>query len=478
MYPRNNAAPPIIDLGEILLKADGAQQTSGASARVKIGTGSWGAAAGTLACDATSGIWTYAPTQEETDSTFFIVAAYKANCTSVSRTIITTASATAGKTVLSGETHTDAVIPTVTTTVTATNLTNAPTVGDFTATMKASITAAVPTTGAILTALGTGSWLTGIPWNSAWDPEVQSEVQDAIEANHLDHLLAADYDPASKPGVATALLNEIIGNDGGVSQFTANTLELAPSGSGGTEPALMVSTTIATLASQTSFTLTAGSADNDAYNRQLGVITDSVTSTQKARVLIEDYVGASKTVTLASAPAFTIAAGDSISIIAIGGDISSTQVLSAISSAIVASGISTTVTGMPSLLRVGDARTAANGGAIQVRLYDVDDETLLFGLGTNLFEDATITFSLRRAGTDSAEGTEDAVIPCTWVEDGDDGYVQIAYEADALDNCDAMDKLKEKDAHRWGIKFQWGDDDPVTPVYGTVSVLRKIVTTQ
>lgn len=80
---------------------------------------------------------------------------------------------------------------------------------------------------------GTGSGLTAIPWNSAWDAEVQSEVQDAIEVNHLDHLLAVDYDPASKPGVATALLNELIGSDGGVSQFTANALELAPSGGGG-----------------------------------------------------------------------------------------------------------------------------------------------------------------------------------------------------------------------------------------------------
>lgn len=77
-----------------------------------------------------------------------------------------------------------------------------------------------------------GAGLTALPWNAAWDAEVQSEVQDAIEANHLDHLLAADYDPASKPGVATALLNELIESDGGVSRFTANALEQAPSGSG------------------------------------------------------------------------------------------------------------------------------------------------------------------------------------------------------------------------------------------------------
>ncbi|HXK72603.1 MAG TPA: hypothetical protein PLQ68_07840, partial [Clostridia bacterium] len=84
------------------------------------------------------------------------------------------------------------------------------------------------------TQIGTdGVGLTNLPWNSSWDAEVQSEVQDAIEANHLDHLFAADYNPASKPGVATALLNELIESDSGVSRFTANSLEQAPSGGGG-----------------------------------------------------------------------------------------------------------------------------------------------------------------------------------------------------------------------------------------------------
>jgi hypothetical protein len=80
----------------------------------------------------------------------------------------------------------------------------------------------------------TGSEFTAIPWNAAWDAEVQSEVQDAIEVNHLDHLLAATYDPASKPGVADALMNDLVQNNGaGVSQFTTIALELAPSGGGG-----------------------------------------------------------------------------------------------------------------------------------------------------------------------------------------------------------------------------------------------------
>jgi len=59
-----------------------------------------------------------------------------------------------------------------------------------------------------------------------------AEVATALENIHLDHLLATTYDPASKPGVADALLNEIIESDSGVSRFTENSLEQAPSGTG------------------------------------------------------------------------------------------------------------------------------------------------------------------------------------------------------------------------------------------------------
>lgn len=79
---------------------------------------------------------------------------------------------------------------------------------------------------------------------------------------------------------------------------------------------LMQSTTIATLTSQTVFTLTAGSADNDAYKDALIVITDAATATQKARGEISAYTGATMTVTLYEAPAFTIAVGDAVEIFA------------------------------------------------------------------------------------------------------------------------------------------------------------------
>ena len=88
-------------------------------------------------------------------------------------------------------------------------------------------------------------------------------------------------------------------------------------GAGGTPPQLLQSTTIATLATQVSFTLTAGSTDDDAYNGAVVVVTDQSTSAQKAVGTVSDYTGSTKTVTLASDPAiFTMATGDTIDVIA------------------------------------------------------------------------------------------------------------------------------------------------------------------
>jgi hypothetical protein len=90
--------------------------------------------------------------------------------------------------------------------------------------------------------------------------------------------------------------------DGEAAETAADALELAD-------------TTIATLATQVSFTLTAGSADDDAYNGCAAVFIDQSTSTQRARCIISDYTGATKTVTLAAAPEFTIATGDTVKVV-------------------------------------------------------------------------------------------------------------------------------------------------------------------
>lgn len=78
---------------------------------------------------------------------------------------------------------------------------------------------------------GTDGANTTVP-DAAGVAATPAEVATALTNIHLDHLLAANYDPAAKPGVATALLNELVEDDGGVSRYTANALEEAPSGAG------------------------------------------------------------------------------------------------------------------------------------------------------------------------------------------------------------------------------------------------------
>lgn len=74
-------------------------------------------------------------------------------------------------------------------------------------------------------------------------------------------------------------------------------------------------TTIATLASQTSFTLTAGSPNDDTYNNWLVVVTDASVATQKARGRVSNYTASTKTITLAADPGiFTMAVGDTVTL--------------------------------------------------------------------------------------------------------------------------------------------------------------------
>jgi len=83
----------------------------------------------------------------------------------------------------------------------------------------------------------------------------------------------------------------------------------------------MCRSSIESLASQTSFTLTSGeaSAQDDAYNNCMIIVTDQTTRIQKALAYISDYTGATRTITLIAAPlatGFTMAVGDSVEILA------------------------------------------------------------------------------------------------------------------------------------------------------------------
>lgn len=94
----------------------------------------------------------------------------------------------------------------------------------------------LPTNGELATALAGAddATLAAIAaLNNLSAAQVNAEVDAALADIHLDHLLATTYDPASKPGAADALLNELVESDGGVARYTANALEQGPSGGGG-----------------------------------------------------------------------------------------------------------------------------------------------------------------------------------------------------------------------------------------------------
>lgn len=79
-------------------------------------------------------------------------------------------------------------------------------------------------------------------------------------------------------------------------------------------PAAILNTTVATLSTQTSFTLTSGPAEDDALNGTWAIVHDVASAVQKAIVQISDYTGSTKTVTLVAGPTFTLAATDNISV--------------------------------------------------------------------------------------------------------------------------------------------------------------------
>jgi hypothetical protein len=95
MYPRNNATPPRLAIGQVVQISDGAVQSSGVTITVRVEGGSEATGGGTTAYGADGTVY-YTPTQTETNYTAFIVIANKASCFSASITVVTTATAVSG----------------------------------------------------------------------------------------------------------------------------------------------------------------------------------------------------------------------------------------------------------------------------------------------------------------------------------------------------------------------------------------------
>lgn len=75
-----------------------------------------------------------------------------------------------------------------------------------------------------------------------------------------------------------------------------------------------LNTSIASLSSQTSFTLTAGPAEDDALNGCVVYMHDVASSVQGGFAVVNDYTGSTKTVTLTAGTTYTAAATDNISV--------------------------------------------------------------------------------------------------------------------------------------------------------------------
>lgn len=95
--------------------------------------------------------------------------------------------------------------------------------------------------------------------------------------------------------------------DGQTLRFVAATFEIGL-------PGAALNTTIASLASQTSFTLTNGPAEDDALNGCVVYIHDVASAVQGGFAVISDYTGSTKTVTLAAGTTFTATAADNVSV--------------------------------------------------------------------------------------------------------------------------------------------------------------------
>lgn len=144
--------------------------------------------------------------------------------------------------------------------------------------------------------------------------------------------------------------------DAGVVSFVAATFRIG-------YPDAVLNTTIATLASQTSFTLTAGPADDDALNGCVVCIHDVASAVQLGFGYISDYTGASKTVTLAAGTTFTAAATDNISIFP------RTQVYGIAGTAQTAADLGVLPT------RIGTPSDLGGGATISANLSDIEAQT-------------------------------------------------------------------------------------------------------
>jgi len=147
------------------------------------------------------------------------------------------------------------------------------------------------------------------PTTSGRSLDVSSTGNAAIDLTNASGALEKD-DTLLGFGVLDDV-DEMLEEHEAVHRFTAAALAEA---SAATNPAILLTAEIATVTDQTHFTLATGSDQDDDYNDQAIVLYDDSNSDYPNVRKITDYVGASLTVTIDTAPDFTLGTDDSVRI--------------------------------------------------------------------------------------------------------------------------------------------------------------------
>jgi hypothetical protein len=438
-YPRNAASPERVDIGPVIQISDGAVQTSGVAVKVIPFGGTEAAGGGTVAYSA-DGVVLYTPTQGETNYTSFVLVASKTGCIPASKTVVTSASATAGYAGLDWSKITAATTTvaltgtTISATQIAASVTAAVTVGVNNDKTGYTLTVTPPTAAAIADAVWdepyaghttNGSYghsvliaansnrtvqVTGSNHVAADIHELQPAVIDSTHfaANWLTAAgTASDYITELQTAIGTATNQTAIKTvtdrlstglvaDGAVYQFTANMLELAPAGGGG-----------------------GGSGDATTANQIL--ILDQLDLIQAKTDLISGAGG----------------------------------ITSLLAGAVLQPG---TITSFPEVITIGDSYTAANGRAIQIPVVDTNGNPVSSS-GSLPFSSATVSFTISRANetelTRIIEGT------ATFVDPPGTGTAEAPYVLIELLSSETIKGLK-KYRYSGVLTFTWpGTSDEV-----------------
>ena len=153
---------------------------------------------------------------------------------------------------------------------------------------------------------------------------VKTQVDNALADIKLDHLISSAVDTDWE---TTVNLDSVIGHmadNGSSATFNRATDSLeairdrgdSAWSAGVANPNMLLSAEIDTVNDQTHFTLVTGSNEDDAYNDQTIVLYDDSNYDYPCVRKITDYDGSTKTVTIDSAPIFTLGADDSVKIFA------------------------------------------------------------------------------------------------------------------------------------------------------------------